>query len=869
MSFSDLDFLKLGNRSLPRRIKKIERKLRRQPKIGATSLTGQKTITGQVLGRGDSTETLSFYGDNSPMSLPSRPNLIRNGSFEFYQLGESPTPAYGWAGSKIVTPGPGDALHGNTVLKLEYATAYNTASQNLSYLENYPAGSWAFSIYARNNSGVDASLEVELYNSSEGSTIRYRVDAQGNVVQTGVVPADSEWYRIYTQLVTTDSDQMVIGLSVSDSDLILDCAQLEYEQGSTVYIEPTAWTDDLFASSTIIRELRADNITAGTLTVGGPGVDAPALEIRDSADNLIVRGDTNGIEIFEDAGLKVSGSGSIEVSGTGKITAGSTVLDEDGLSIYTDSSFSFDKAVRFINPSGNYSGFIYSDSPSGVLDRIALGNDPNSPVGYAFHSVSQSVDGSQVSLSAHNGWYGNYGAGHTGSSTSGHNYYANTSSKSASFSQTTNAYSAQPASGVVEFSSTRSGTNTTVTGRIGSEVSTGGSFAGLKFYGTNANGTYGSNYAELVNLTTINGFVRTWPSTAGTVSHGAGSLSASSTNDATLGNHTHAIEAYDNPGTTANRLIKTGASGLLSVAAASIAGAISAASASISGTIAAATATITGALSAASAIITGSLSAGSFLLNGNALTSSTGGNIALGAGTCSASSTNNATTSSHTHDITTTTTGTASTIVETTSAGDIAARRGIFSQGSTINFGTSYPSSPSTGQTYYRTDYQSNMYYTGTRWESIEPKQAEFGMDLRYVGALPAGSFSSAATAVAIAHMPSHLGNIEIQTSSQMLIANNGTNDGASDYWNVYVAFGLNDGSALLTSYLGDPVETNATALKTNSNTAGVMRSKTLASPISISSQANGSKAQVMVEKIGSPTSTLTYRGAIFYKFVN
>lgn len=796
------------------------------------------------------------------MTLPSRPNLIKNGSFEFYQLGESPTPAFGWVGSKVAIPGPGDALNGNTVLKLEAATAYNATSQNLTYLENYPAGSWAFSIFARNNSGVEASLEVELYNSSEASTIRYRVDPEGNVVQSGAVPADGEWYRIYTQLVTTDSDEMAIGLSVSDSDLILDCAQLEYEQGSIVYIEPTGWTDDLFASSTIIRELRADNITAGTLTIGGPGIDSPALEIRDSSNNLVVRGDTNGIEILQDAGLTVSGSGSVVVTGTGEVRAGNTTLDEDGLSIYTDASFSFDKAVRFINPDGDYAGFIYSDTPVTGLDRIALGNDPASTAGYAYHSVAQQISGSNKDLNISSG-YGN------GTSTA---YVSSSLAETATTNTSTLYLSAvgnytQPADGVMTFNSVRSGTTTSLTGRIGSETS-GTNFKGMKFYGTNNNGSY-SGYAELIGVTAVDGFTKVWPATNGTITHGAGTLSGTSTSDAAIQNHTHAVEAYDSPGTTANRLIKTGVSGLVSLATASISGAISAASATITGTIAAATATITGALSAASAIITGSLSAGSFLLNGNALTSSTGGNIALGAGTLTGSTANNATIANHTHDITTSSSGAASTIVETNASGDITGRRGIFSQGSIVNFGTSYPSSPSTGQTYYRTDYQSMMYYTGTRWESIEPKQAVFGMDLRYVGALPAGSFSSTATAVAIAHMPSHLGAIEIQTSSQMLIANNGVNDDASNYWNVYVAFGLNDGSSLLTSYLGDPVETNATALKTNSNTAGAMRSKTLASPISISAQANGSKAQVMVKKIGSPTSTLTYRGAIFYKFVN
>jgi hypothetical protein len=873
---SDLDLFRLGRRNIVRRIKDLERKVRRKPAIGAVTSTANKTITGQTLARTDDAKTLSFYEDNSPMTLPSRPNLIKNGSFEFFQLGETPTIAYGWTLAEVYEP-IGQALDGNACVLVSAGT---TIAQSGSHLANYPAGSWVLSAWMKNVGAVTASLLLEVSNGTDLSTgVYYRVDLQGNEINTDELPADGAWYRFYTQMVTTTYGEPYITIAANTGTVLIDCIQYEYEQGATTYLSPTTWQPDPFASPTIVRELRADNIIAGTLKVGGSDSSNPVIEAYDGSDVLVARlgapsGGYRGLEVFGAAGVKVQSGGSIE--------AGATTIANDGVRMEVDDNFASERAVEFVDGSANKVGGLYGSA------GVTGGSYP-----YRTFRLSSNIDDPDATAVVN-----------FVSSKNPTNLFTllETGVVTAEAGNTTNAVTEYILDSTDDYCIVKTEIAPDVTNPLfakshlvagrPSGTSVGNAyfgvsdlsdnFAGISIETTNPSGTLVGGY-NLTGTSKVDGHTKTWPATNGTVSHGAGPLSGTSTSDATIQNHTHAVEAYDNPGTTANRLIKTGVSGLVSLAAASISGAISAASASISGTIAAATATITGMISAGSAVITGSLDAasasisglltvGSFKIGTTTYTAGLAGvtgNIAMGAGSVGVGTSNSTTVGNHTHAVATSTSGAASTIVATNASSDIAARRGLFSQGSQLNYGTSYPSSPVAGLQYLRTDKQSLMFNTGARWESVNPIPVEFGLDLRYVGALNPASFSSTATAVAVGHVLSNLGNVEFQTNSHFSITNNGANDDASNYWNVYVAFGNNDGGSLLTTYLGDPVETNATALKTAGNTAGVAVSKSLASAVTLNTSTNGGKAQVMVEKIGNPTSTLTIRGAVFYKYIN
>lgn len=878
---SDLDLFRLGRRNIVRRIKDLERKVRRKSAIGPVTSTASKSATGELLARTDSPETFSFYEDNSPMTLPSRPNLIKNGSFEYYQLGETPTPAFAWLGSQITEPGAGEALDGNTCALLETATAYQTITQNCTHLTNYAAGSWVLSAWMRNVGATTSSVLVEMYTASDYSTgVFYRVDEVGNVVEDDQLPADGSWYRFYIQMLSTVAAvDFGATISINSSSVIVDCVQLEYEQGATTFLTPTPWQPDAFANPTIIRELRADNIIAGTLKVGGSDSSNPVIEAYDGSDVLVARlgapsGGYRGLEVFGAAGVKVQTGGSIE--------AGATTIANDGVRMEVDDNFASERAVEFVDGSANKVGGLYGSA------GVTGGSYP-----YRTFRLSSNIDDPDATAVVN-----------FVSSKNPTNLFTllETGVVTAEAGNTTNAVTEYILDSTDDYCIVKTEIAPDVTNPLfarshlvagrpsGSSVGNAyfgvsdlsDNFAGISIETTNPSGTLVGGY-NLTGTSKVDGYTKTWPATAGTVSHGAGTLSGTSTSDATIQDHTHAVEAYDSPGTTANRLIKTGVSGLVSLAAASISGAISAASASISGTIAAATATITGMISAGSAVITGSLDAasasisglltvGSFKIGTTTYTAGLAGvtgNIAMGAGSVGVGTSNSTTVGNHTHAVATSTSGAASTIVATNASSDIAARRGLFSQGSQLNYGTSYPSSPVAGLQYLRTDKQSLMFNTGARWESVNPIPVEFGLDLRYVGALNPASFSPSATAIAVGHVASQVGAVEFQTNSHLVITNNGTNDTATDYWNVYVAFGDNNGGSLLTSYLGDPNEANATALKTAGNTAGVTVSKALAAPVSLSSTTNGGKAQIMVEKIGNPTSTLTVRGAIFYKYIN
>jgi hypothetical protein len=151
------------------------------------------------------------------------------------------------------------------------------------------------------------------------------------------VPADGQWYRFFVRVLLVGGSNITVTIgndATSSGVLEVDAVKFEYEVGSTTDINPTSYNSTDWGAGANIRNFAAENITTGTLVVGGSNSANPLLTVKDGTDTVIVQiGKTAayyGILVSSGAGVKVTGVGDIEVSGGGDI------LVNSGGSIYVD-----------------------------------------------------------------------------------------------------------------------------------------------------------------------------------------------------------------------------------------------------------------------------------------------------------------------------------------------------------------------------------------------------------------------------------------------------------------------------------------------------------------------------------------------------
>lgn len=332
-SISQLDLLLLGRRGITSRIAGVER-----------------TVRELVLGQG------SRAGEDDGLI---RPNLLLNSSFEFYNRNAVGPNDWSISGAAVLAFGVAGA-DGSTAISCGPGA---TLSQTVAGGLTQPKSSAVLSVAAKaNNYGAKVVLSAS---HTPGLVLGpiYRIDPDGNEAQTDVVPGDGEWYRFWRPILVNGGDTLlaVIGSDGnSTATLFLDAAKYEKEDNSASFIEPSAYIGGDWGASVHLRNLSADNIIAGTLTVGGSSSDNPRISVKDGNDvEIITIGDPNGgfygIDVMQDAGIRVSGSGSIEITGTGDLNVsggGNINVSGDGNINITDDGDLNVSGTGSINVSG-------------------------------------------------------------------------------------------------------------------------------------------------------------------------------------------------------------------------------------------------------------------------------------------------------------------------------------------------------------------------------------------------------------------------------------------------------------------------------------------------------------------------------------
>lgn len=855
MRLRQLDLLAIGKRAFTNRLKELERAQRRKStsagQLSATAdSTVKRTLTGTIETETTNKPTLARSNDGSAIGIPPRPNLIQNGSFEYFHNGATATP-HAWNTPfeviEAIDVGSGQttAVDGQYVLDL-LGSPTSDLDASLAHLAGYPAGAWAFSFYARakNSTGVNSTVTLSLAGGTVIPSQMFKWDAGlGQWQPDTFVGLGEGWQRFYVSfLVDAIEDNLFVVTYEGDDQVQLDGIKLEFEEAGTSFIEPTAFVADSFSAATIIRSLKANDITAGTLTVGGSASEAPMIEVYNASDDLVARlgdvaGGFPGLEVFGTAGVKAQSGGSI--------VGGAVSIRNDGIEIEArnDNVFDPSRALKFVNAARSvFSGLwaaLYNTGSYVANARWwvqAIGSDNTVQIDLVDNASSAA---SAVDIRA-----------------------------------TRDSFLMSPQLLVSSSGAANASEQTTVivsTGTIGATASVQ---ASASWNGTSAT----AELALDANTHKVNGFTKTWPATNGTVAHGAGDLSGSTTSSATGANHTHTINASGDPGAVADVILKTGVAGLVKLAVLTLTGTltgvgaafssgISAASATLTGALSAASAGLSGGLTAASATISGLLSTATFRLNGKDLTVSNSGNLVTGAGAVGVGITGSDTAAAHTHTVNTTNSGANSTIVATTSNGDIVAGRMFTaSKGAKVNSGTSFPSSPLDGQEFFRTDVGLWFTYVSavSRW--VSTAQSVTWMDIRdFQPYLPA-NYNTTAKPIMVGHIDSKGFSVQVLPSSHLMLVNNAAADSASNYWNCYAEIAQNLGSVIAT--LGNADQTSGSAATTKAHTGaggGQATTYSLSAATDVSSGANGGKVTIWVEKIGSPTSTLTVRGVFNY----
>lgn len=316
MPISQLDLVLLGDRGLTARIGGLEGAIRAM-------------ATGPWSG-----------GASSTAASLVRANLLLNSSFEFYNRNAAGPQDWTVSGSAILNASAEDG-DGQVTMTLHSGASLN---QTLISGSPFAAGAFVLSVAVKAvTTGQSVGLTLTHSAGVEYGVVK-RLDATGGVTDGADVPADGQWYRFYVQGRLVGGASVAVSIaSTGSGDIEVDAAKFEYDNSSSSYIEPTAYQGSDWGSSTIVRNLKADNIVAGTLTVGGSGTDAPVISVKDGSDAEIVTiGEPSdgyyGVEVKGTAGLRISGTGSAEVIGGGsvKVKGGGDITVDGGNVLVTN-----------------------------------------------------------------------------------------------------------------------------------------------------------------------------------------------------------------------------------------------------------------------------------------------------------------------------------------------------------------------------------------------------------------------------------------------------------------------------------------------------------------------------------------------------
>lgn len=304
MSIRQLDLVAIGQRAITSRLGAVEGSVRRIATFG--------------------------YGDTD-LSLDAAPraNLLTNSSFESYQRNTTYADGWSFTNAVVATAAQADGL---TVASLSPSA---TIQQSVQGSTSYAAGAFAFTVAARSLSG-DQTIGLNVTHTSAELGAVYRIALDGSIEETTTVPGDGQWYRFVRSGLLLASGTVSVQVTTPGGNsgaVQVDAAKFEYEQGAEGAITPTAYQPEDAGLASMVRNFRADNIVAGTLTVGGSDSSNPKISVLDSGNfELVTIGDPTdgyyGINVKGGAGILVSGSGSVLLTGGGSVSVsnGGSVL---------------------------------------------------------------------------------------------------------------------------------------------------------------------------------------------------------------------------------------------------------------------------------------------------------------------------------------------------------------------------------------------------------------------------------------------------------------------------------------------------------------------------------------------------------------
>lgn len=295
-TITQLDLLVLRERGLTRRLSGVERAVR--------AIEVSPAPEGEAV---DST---------------ARSNLFVNGSFEFYDRSANTPRDWTGTGGAILSFGMYGA-DGATAVKLP---AGATLGQAVAADQQAAV---AVSVYARaQQPGASVAITLAHTPGQQAGTI-FRIDPDGREEATSALPDDGRWYRFFRSFVLVGGAAATVTLGASGAEAFIDAAKYEKEDGGSAFIDATAFVSGDWGSSVHLRNLSAENIVAGTLTVGGAASSNPRISVLDGNNAEIVTignpiGGFYGVEVKGEGGLRISGNGSAEVTGGGRIFAGAS-----------------------------------------------------------------------------------------------------------------------------------------------------------------------------------------------------------------------------------------------------------------------------------------------------------------------------------------------------------------------------------------------------------------------------------------------------------------------------------------------------------------------------------------------------------------
>lgn len=230
-------------------------------------------------------EGLPELSQAAPLGDTIRPNLLLNSSFEHFNVGAAVPDQWvaltGCTLSLVASGGDGyysvKLVNGQTIKQALAATL--------------PQGSLVVSVAARTaSSGQTVVLDVTASSGALTPAATFRVDQYGGVNPTDELPNDGRWYRFYKAYVYAGggTPTFKINSGAGTGTIEVDAAKFEFEGGIISFLEPTAYISQDAGSAWLMRNFSAENIVAGTLTVGGPSSSNPRIYVKDSSGDVIV-----------------------------------------------------------------------------------------------------------------------------------------------------------------------------------------------------------------------------------------------------------------------------------------------------------------------------------------------------------------------------------------------------------------------------------------------------------------------------------------------------------------------------------------------------------------------------------------------------